>query len=172
MSCFPRRVKVFQGNGLIISKSCIISQQFSKHALWMLNNTRRAWPASLFCWCHAFHTRILHHCKEGLLSRGRSMAVLRSTVTFLAQKSVLLLQSRIEKGLYFKLQIVFKVTSRKHQEILPRCFKFGIFSVLNSVAVLFREVGCVHAVSLLFLLASRARNIYDPRMLIPTFCDH
>lgn len=30
MPCFPRRIKIFQENGFIISKSCIISQQFSK----------------------------------------------------------------------------------------------------------------------------------------------
>lgn len=30
MSYFPRRIKIFQENGFIISKSCIISQQLSK----------------------------------------------------------------------------------------------------------------------------------------------
>lgn len=134
----------------------------------MGNNTRCAWSASLFCRCHAFHTRILRHCKAALLSRGESMVVLRSTVTFHIQKSVLLLQFRIEKALYFKLQIVFTETSRKYQAILPRCFKFSVFSVLNSAAALFREVGCIHAVSLVFLVASRARNTYDSCMLTST----
>jgi len=100
------------------------------------------------------------------------MVLLRTTVTFHAQKSVLLLQSRIEKGVYFYLQILFKATSRKCQAILPRCFKFSVFPVFNSAAALFREVGCVHAVNLVFLLASRARNISDSRMLIPTSCDN
>lgn len=86
-------------------------------------------------------------------------------------KSVLLFQFRVENRLYFKPQIDFKVTSRKYQAILPRCFKFSVFSVLNSAAVLFREVGCVHAVSLSFLLACRPINNYDSSMLIPTSWD-